>query len=69
MTMFWFSILTLVGVVLQGAAQNIAMFVIARMLLGFSTGVDGIAAAVYLTESFPARWRTWGTGILHTFYE
>ncbi|ORX35085.1 putative hexose carrier protein [Kockovaella imperatae] len=68
LTIFWFSLGTLVGVILQGAAQNVAMFVVARVVLGFCSGVDGIAAAVYLNETFASRWRTWGAGTLNNFY-
>jgi MFS family permease len=67
-TMFWFSIVTLIGVLLQTAAQNVAMFTVARIVLGFGSGVNGIAAGVYLNETFPSRWRTWGVGTLNNFY-
>lgn len=65
---FWGSIITLVGVLLQTAAQNIAMFVVARIILGFGTALSGIAAGVYLSESFASRWRAWGVGFLNNFY-
>ncbi|KAF2670699.1 putative hexose carrier protein [Microthyrium microscopicum] len=65
---FWGSVITLVGILLQTAAQNVAMFVIARIILGFGTALSGIAAGVYLTETFPSRWRAWGVGILNNFY-
>lgn len=62
---FWGSLLTLFGVILQTAAQNIAMFVVARIILGFGTALSGIASAVYLSETFPSRWRGWGVGLLN----
>ncbi len=65
---FWGSVVTLVGVLLQTAAQNIAMFVVARIFLGFGTAVSGIAGGVYLSETFPSRWRAWGVGLLNDFY-
>ncbi|KAI0475324.1 putative hexose carrier protein [Xylariaceae sp. FL0804] len=65
---FWGSAATLVGVVLQTAAQDIAMFVVARIVLGLGTAVSGIAAGVYLSETFSARWRAWGVGLLNDFY-
>ncbi|CAN8105237.1 unnamed protein product [Discula destructiva] len=67
-TIFWGSLVTLLGVILQAAAQNIAMFVVARIILGFGTAVSGIAAGVYLSETFPSRWRAWGVGLLNNFY-
>lgn len=65
---FWGSVITLVGVLLQTAAQNIAMFVIARIILGFGAALSGIAGGVYLSETFPSRWRAWGVGTLNNFY-
>ncbi|KAK5529660.1 hypothetical protein LTR25_009439 [Vermiconidia calcicola] len=68
LTIFRGSAGTLLGVILQTAAQNVAMFVIARVILGFGTAVSGIAAGVYLAETFPSRWRAWGVGLLNDFY-
>lgn len=65
---FWGSVLTIVGVILQTAAQNIAMFVVARIILGFGSAISGIAGGVYLAETFPSRWRAWGVGLLNDFY-
>ncbi|ORY71516.1 putative hexose carrier protein [Pseudomassariella vexata] len=62
------SVITLIGVILQTAAQNIAMFVVARIILGFGSAVAGIAGGVYLSETFPSRWRAWGVGLLNDFY-
>lgn len=67
-TIFWGSVVTIAGVVLQTAAQNVAMFVLGRVLLGFGTAVSGIAAGVYLSETFPSRYRAWGVGLLNDFY-
>ncbi|KIW74547.1 hypothetical protein Z517_11317 [Fonsecaea pedrosoi CBS 271.37] len=64
----WGSILTLVGVLLQTAAQNIAMFVVARIVLGFGSAVSGIAGSVYLAETYPSKYRAWGVGLLNDFY-
>jgi MFS family permease len=64
----WGSVLALIGVLLQSAAQNVAMFVVARIILGFGTGISAVAGGVYLAETFPSRWRAWGVGILNDFY-
>jgi len=53
---FWCSVVTLIGIILQTAAQNIAMFVIARIILGFGSTTSGVAAGVYLSETFPSRY-------------
>ena len=65
---FWGSCMTILGVILQTAAQNIAMFVVARIILGFGSAISGIAGGVYLSEVFPSRWRAWGVGLLNDFY-
>ncbi|KAH8200927.1 hypothetical protein TruAng_004936 [Truncatella angustata] len=65
---FWGAVITLIGVILQTAANGIAMFVVARILLGFGVALSGIAGGVYLSETFPSRWRAWGVGILNDFY-
>jgi MFS family permease len=65
---FWGSVITLIGVLLQTAAQNIGMFVVARIVLGFGTALSGIASGVYLSETFASRWRAWGVGTLNNFY-
>jgi MFS family permease len=65
---FWGSVITLVGVLLQTAAQDIAMFVVARIVLGFGAALSGIAGGVYLSETFPSQWRAWGVGMLNNFY-
>ncbi|TVY83652.1 High-affinity glucose transporter [Lachnellula suecica] len=65
---FWGSAITLIGVLLQTAAQNVGMFVVARIILGFGSALSGIAGGVYLSETFPSRWRAWGVGLLNDFY-
>jgi MFS family permease len=65
---FWGSVILLISIILQTAAQNVAMFVVARILLGAGHTLSGMSAGVYLSETFPDRWRAWGTGILNDFY-
>jgi len=55
-------------VILQTAAQNVAMFVIARIILGFGTSASGLTGPAYLAETLPHRWRAWGLGIFNDFY-
>ncbi len=42
--LFFGAVLTVFGVILQTAAQNIAMFVVARVIIGLGTGASSIAA-------------------------
>lgn len=53
----------LVGVVLQSAAQNIAMFVIGRMILGLGSAVAGNAAPTLLAEICPTKIRGFVLGL------
>src|ERR1700760_1979620 len=52
----WGSLITIIGIILQTAAQNVAMFVVARIILGFGSIISGVAAGVYLSETFASRW-------------
>ncbi|KAL7793785.1 general substrate transporter [Trichoderma ceciliae] len=65
---FWGSLITLLGILLQTAAQNIAMFVIARIILGWGAAISSVAGGVYLSETFASRYRAWGVGLLNNFY-
>lgn len=67
-TMFWGTMVTLVGIILQAASQNVAMFVVSRIILGWGGQIQGIAGAVYLSETFPSRWRAWGVGVGSFFF-
>ncbi|EXJ57921.1 hypothetical protein A1O7_05344 [Cladophialophora yegresii CBS 114405] len=59
------AVVTIVGVVLQTAAQNNAMFVIARIIIGFGTGASSIAAPVYLSETVPDKLRALSLVLLY----
>jgi MFS family permease len=67
-TLLYSSIISLIGVALQGSAQNVAMFTIARIVIGFGSAISGIAGAVYLSETMALEWRAWGVGLLNNFY-
>ncbi|EFQ35398.1 uncharacterized protein GLRG_10542 [Colletotrichum graminicola M1.001] len=66
--MFWSSLVAIVGVLLQTAAQNIAMFIVGRIIIGLGASASGIAGGVYLSETFHSRFRAWGVGSLNDFY-
>lgn len=66
--LFFGAILTIIGVIIQTAAQNIAMFVIARIIIGFGTGASSIAGPIYLAETLPVKYRAWGLGIFYDFW-
>ncbi|CCM04896.1 uncharacterized protein FIBRA_07092 [Fibroporia radiculosa] len=66
--MFYAALITVIAVVLQGAAQNMGMFVFARILVGFGTTASGVTGPSYLAETLPVEWRAWGVGLLNDFY-
>ncbi|KAF8880919.1 sugar transporter [Gymnopilus junonius] len=67
--LFYAALLTLIAVLIQTASQNVAMFVCARILLGFGTSASGLTGPAYLAETLPTtRWRAWGLGVFNDFY-
>ncbi|KAF2239990.1 MFS sugar transporter-like protein [Viridothelium virens] len=66
--LLWAAVITLVAVILQTAAQDIAMFVVARILIGLGTGASGLTGPAYLAETLPLHWRGWGLGIFNDCY-
>lgn len=44
--LFYGAVITIIGVAVQAAAQNVGMFVFARFLIGFGTGATAIAVPV-----------------------
>ncbi|KAK7351183.1 hypothetical protein VNO77_10440 [Canavalia gladiata] len=47
----------LAGGAINGGAENIAMLILGRVLLGFGVGFTTQAAPLYLSEIAPAKWR------------
>ncbi|KQJ82915.1 sugar transport protein MST1 [Brachypodium distachyon] len=45
------------GGIMTGAAVNLAMLIVGRMLLGFGVGFTNQATPLYLAEMAPAQWR------------
>ena len=66
--LFFGAVSTILGVILQTAAQSIAMFVIARIIIGFGTGASSIAAPVYLSETVPVKLRAVSLALLYDFW-
>lgn len=66
--MFWAAVITIIAVILQAAAQNVGMFVFARILIGFGTTASGCAGPAYLAETLPLHWRGWGLGVFNDCY-
>ncbi|KZL80865.1 hexose transporter [Colletotrichum incanum] len=51
------SVVTVVGIILQAAAQNIAMFVVARVVVGIGSAISNGAAPTLLGELLPPKKR------------
>jgi MFS family permease len=64
----WASLFTIFGAVLQAAAQNVPMWVVSRMFIGFGITYSMIAATAYTAETPPVKWRGWGVGLLGDLY-
>ncbi|KQK14067.1 sugar transport protein MST6 [Brachypodium distachyon] len=56
-SMFVGGVTFLAGCALNGAAQNVAMLILGRVLLGFGVGFANQSVPVYLSEMAPARMR------------
>ncbi|KAK0756312.1 hypothetical protein N5P37_011227 [Trichoderma harzianum] len=65
---FWGSLIAIASMAIQTGAQNVAMFIVARVLVGFGTAIANIASGTYLSETFPNTWRLWGVSMLNNFY-
>lgn len=60
--------LMLIGAAIQGASQNLAMFIISRFLLGFGTPFISTPGVVLITEvAYPTQ-RGKLTALFNTFY-
>lgn len=43
-------VFTSIGAILQGAAQNVAMFIVGRITIGFGIGIAAVAVPVYVEK-------------------
>lgn len=66
--MFYAAVIAIIGSILQGAAQNIAMFLCARFILGFGVGATYIAAPLLVAETLPTKYRAYGLGAFTDLY-
>ncbi|TAQ88239.1 hypothetical protein B7494_g3414 [Chlorociboria aeruginascens] len=66
--LFWAAIVTLFSAIIQSAAQNLAMFIVGRMMVGYGIAASGLTGPAYLAETLPFQSRAWGLGILDDFW-
>jgi sugar porter (SP) family MFS transporter len=62
------AIVSIVGAILQGAAQNIAMFVISRLIIGSGSVIVAGVGAPWITEIAHPSHRATATALFLTFY-
>lgn len=62
------SIICFVGVIIQTAAQNVAMFVVGRIIVGVGSGLSNSAAPTLIGETFADAQRGVYLGLFYSFY-
>lgn len=66
--MFWAAILACAGVTVQSAAQNAAMFIIGRFIVGVGIGLSSVACPTYVAEISQLKWRAFSLGFYYAFW-
>ncbi|KAL3300563.1 hexose transporter [Colletotrichum asianum] len=61
-------VLKIIGVVFMTVAQNVALFVVGRMILGAGSGTSSIASSSWLAETLPTKYRASGLSFIFTIY-
>ncbi|KAF3922027.1 hypothetical protein ABW20_dc0106254 [Dactylellina cionopaga] len=62
------TIITVLGILMQAAAQHIAMFVVGRIIIGFGTTLSNVSAPPLLGELLPPRSRSCVLGIFFSCF-
>ena len=65
---FYSAIVTLIGGVIQGAAQNIGMFIAGRFLVGGGMAIGQTAAPTLVAETTPVKYRAFALGLYYAFW-
>ncbi|KAK6364462.1 hypothetical protein LTS17_012227 [Exophiala oligosperma] len=65
---FYASFVAIIGNILQGASQEIAMFLVARFILGFGLGGTYVACPPFIAETLPLNLRSYVLGALTDLY-
>lgn len=65
-TIIWSCGITFVGALLQAFAQNIAMFIVGRFIVGFGLGFAAVATPTYVAETIPPRLRAFALGLYYS---
>jgi MFS family permease len=62
---FWSAVITLIGGVIQGAAQNIGMFIAGRFIVGLGLGLAQVSTPTLVAETSPVKWRGFALGLYY----
>ncbi|KAI1340347.1 general substrate transporter [Xylariaceae sp. FL0016] len=62
---FWSALITLIGGVIQGAAQNIGMFIAGRFIVGFGLALAQVATPTLVAETTPVQYRGFAMGVYY----
>ncbi|KAK6212782.1 hypothetical protein LQW54_004871 [Pestalotiopsis sp. IQ-011] len=66
--LFYSAILAMIGTAIQAASQNIAMFLVARFILGLGVGGTYVATPLLLAETSAMQYRTFSLGAFTDLY-
>jgi MFS family permease len=66
--MAWAVAIQFIGIPLQAAAQNQAMFVVSRLIVGVGIGLSSVACPTYCAEVAPLKWRAFCLGMYYSFW-
>lgn len=66
--LFYSAIVAIIGSAVQAASQHIAMFLVARFVLGLGLGGTYIAGPTLIAETLPMKYRTIGLGAFTDLY-
>ncbi|KAJ4345830.1 uncharacterized protein N0V89_011965 [Didymosphaeria variabile] len=62
---FWSAVITMIGGIIQGAAQNIGMFIAGRFIVGFGLGLAQVSTPTLVAETAPVQWRGFALGMYY----
>ncbi|KAF1975159.1 general substrate transporter [Bimuria novae-zelandiae CBS 107.79] len=65
---FTSALITIIGGVIQGAAQNIGMFIAGRFIVGLGLGLAQVSTPTLVAETAPVEWRGFALGLYYAFW-
>ncbi|EHK21876.1 uncharacterized protein TRIVIDRAFT_151596 [Trichoderma virens Gv29-8] len=63
---FWSALVTLIGGIIQGTAQNIGMFIAGRCIVGAGMGLAQTTAPTLVAETTPVKYRGFALGMYYS---